>query len=491
MRIMDIADAPVAAASMVSDRWSVAGTETGSVATGLDLVADFPEWEGSASDSMRTRLAATSGQLRGISGTADTVSGLVDGHCSFLTVTQAIVKTTIALAEGVGMTVHGNGRVTSGRMGAAGVGMLALDILPGAGAAVDAAETGFTVALRGAMTAVAAADAGAAAAVTAAVLFDTGGKGAPGAVFPGARGRSVESPDGIADGVRIDRALDASLTPEGREQVLEIAGEAVRELRGRGLDPAEVGVEMTMDGGRLGTVLGDIDTADKITTVVSGTGSGGVSGLKDATAFAGRFTGPGQATVVWRDWSPPTNLLGAAFSGRAEAAGPTLRAHQSALRERNPDAELSIVGHSYGTRVIDEAAGDDILPLEADRIHLLGSPGMTADSADDLNLRALDGHAEVHVHKNPGDVIGLMADEPQIHGADPADRDWGADYVNGRDPAARGAWDRAKDALGPVGKLIDDGEDLAGSLWGLLDGDLGNEHGSYKTDEKVLQELRK
>ena len=116
---------------------------------------------------------------------------------------------------------------------------------------------------------------------------------------------------------------------------------------------------------------------------------------------------------------------------------------------------------------------------------------MTADSADDLNLRALDGDAEVHVYKKSGDMIGIMADEPQLHGDDPADRDWGADYVNGKDPGDRSLWDRAKDALGPVGELVDDGEDLAGSLWGLLDGDLGDEHSSYKTDENVLEALRK
>ncbi len=491
MRIRDIADAPVAVASLAADSWSTTGTELVAVATGIDGVAVLPRWEGASSDSMRGRLASSSGRIRTLGGTADTVSGVLDGHCGFLTVPQAIVNATITAAETAGMTVHGNGLVTSGRKSLAGVGMLVLDTLPGVGTATDAAETAFTVTLRTAMAAVAGMDVAAAAAITAAALVDAGGQGTPGVVSPGVRGKSAKSPDGIPDGVRIDRALDASLTPEGREKVLEIADEAIRELLAHGQDPAEIGVEISMDGGKLGVTLGNIDTADKITTVVSGTGSGGMSGLKDGAAFAGRFTGPGQATVVWREWSPPSNLFGAAVSGRAEAAGSTLRAHQSALRQRNPDAELSVVGHSYGTRVIDEAAGDAILALEADQIHLMGSPGMTAGSADDLNLRALDGDAEVHVYKKSGDMIGIMADEPQLHGDDPADRDWGADYVNGKDPGDRSLWDRAKDALGPVGELVDDGEDLAGSLWGLFDGDLGDEHSSYKTDENVLEALRK
>ena len=65
---------------------------------------------------------------------------------------------------------------------------------------------------------------------------------------------------------------------------------------------------------------------------------------------------------------------------------------------------------------------------------------MTAGSANDLNLRALDGDAEVHVSKKSGDMIGIMADEPQLHGDDPPDRDWGADYVNGKDPGGRTSW---------------------------------------------------
>jgi hypothetical protein len=47
------------------------------------------------------------------------------------------------------------------------------------------------------------------------------------------------------------------------------------------------------------------------------------------------------------------------------------------------------------------------------------------------------------------------------------------------------------DLLGPVGDSVDARKDTLGSLWGLLDRDLGDEHSSYKTDGKVLEALRK
>jgi hypothetical protein len=489
MNIREIADAPVAAASLATGSWSDTRTELEEVASGIDLVSTFPEWEGTAADSRSEQLTSVSGQIRTAGEAAAQVAELLDSHCHLLTGIRDEVATTIIAAESAGMTVHDSGLVTSGAPGFHGLGTAVLGQMAAAGA--DPAAAAFTLVLRDAMESVTEADRAAADAITSAAGVDATCRVQENSLSPGARGAAAGSPDCIPPGVRIDGLYDPSVTPELREEMLRAADAAVAMLQEQGHDPADIGVEVITDGGNPATIIGNIDTADKVTTLVSGTGSGSLSALRGASEFAGRFTGPGQATVVWREWSPPGNLVGAMFNGRAEAAGPTLRKHQAMLRERNPDARLSIVGHSYGTRVIDEAARDDTATLDADEIHLLGSPGMKADSTSDLNLRALDGDAEVHVYKDSRDFIGGVADIPWIHGNDPGDWSWGADDINGRVPEDRGLWDRAMDLLGPVGDSVDARKDTLGSLWGLLDRDLGDEHSSYKTDGKVLEALRK
>lgn len=468
MRIREITEAPLALASLTAGNWSDAGAQLLATASGLEEVSAFPGWTGDAAGRMRHRVATSAGRMQDAGNTAATTADLLDLHCRILSGIRAAVLTVIGLAEGAGMAVHPDGRVTAG-------------MLRAAGGAADVAAAAFTATLRTAVASVHTLDAALAAKLTGIVggLSPTP-QTIPARTTPGMTGIKALSPARVTDGVRIDAGLSATLPPEVREKVLAIAEGAAGELRVRGLDPAEIGVTATTVGGEIGVVIGDIGTADKVTTLVSGMGSGDLGGLRESAALAGRITGPGQATVAWHGYAAPgdSDYLGAAGSGRAAGGGPALRSHQSELRKNNPDARLSIVGHSYGTRVIDEAAGDAALPLEADEIHLMGSPGMTADSADDLNLRAVDGDSEVHVHRHPGDIIGLVADDPLIHGDDPSDPGWGADFINGEEPGKdEGLWGDLKD--------------LGASAWGLTDLDPGNEHSSYRTDERVLEELRK
>lgn len=522
MKIRDIAHAPLSAAAPATDRWTATGTQARDVAADLGDAGEFPGWAGDAATTLRHRTGLAAGRVQTLGDAAATTAELLDLHCRALDVIQRTVVATIGVAESAGMTVHPDGRVTAGSKNATGIAMKVLDHVPGTGNAVDAAEAAFTVILTGAMATVRTLDAALAAKITGTVAGLPGAGGTSAEITPGTAGEEARSPGLSTEGVRIDAVLDESLTPELREEVLDIAEGAATELRARGLDPTEIPVTVTVVDGQLGTVIGDIDTAGKVTTLVAGTGSSDLGGLRDSAALAGRITGPGQATIAWHGYAAPESLAAAALSGRAESGGTALRGFQQQLRQRNPDARLSVVGHSYGTRVIDEAAGDGTVTLAADEIHLMGSPGMTADHASDLNLQATDGHAEVHVHKAEGDVIGLVADLPLLHGDDPADPDWGADFLDGeaagdrdRPDPARGVVHRAGAAglLGPfrapgqlgspsssgplgapVGNLVDEITDAAGGmadgLQGLFDLDVGDEHGGYRTDGKVLEALR-
>jgi hypothetical protein len=486
VKVRDITDARIARANLSTRVWSAAGEELGAGAEGLDSLAEFPGWSGTASDGMRHRISASSGRLRSASLAAGAAGDLLELHCGVLTTVQLAVVATVRTAEAAGMTVHDDGRVTAGRAGAAGTVAAVLSHVPAASGAVRSAEAALTAVLRAAMTTVSCLDTAFALQVHAVTSVEPGPDPAPAPVpvAPGTAGSWALSPDGVTDGVtdgvpegvRVDPRLTGSVSPEVQEELLEVATAAAQELVLRGLDPGQTGVEVTTVGGAPGVVVGDITTADRITTLVSGTGSSDLGGLRDSAALAGRISAPGHATVAWHGYAAPGSLPEAALSGSARSGGTSLRGLQSTLREHSPQARLSVVGHSYGTRVIDEAAGDDIFALDADEIHLMGSPGMTAPTAGDLNLRATDGHAEVHVHKTPGDVIGLVADIPRIHGDDPADPDWGADSVNGvppgQAPADRQWWETAM------------------NLWGLTDLDVGDEHGSYCGDEKVLGALR-
>ena len=80
-------------------------------------------------------------------------------------------------------------------------------------------------------------------------------------------------------------------------------------------------------------------------------------------------------TATWsplkEGWPHLARLLAAAVDG--------LRAARGAVA--SPDARTTVVAHSYGTWVVDEAA-DEPGSLAADAVVLLGSPGMDGAAAD-------------------------------------------------------------------------------------------------------------
>ncbi len=162
---------------------------------------------------------------------------------------------------------------------------------------------------------------------------------------------------------------------------------------------------------------GDLDTADDVAFLVPGVGNDvdDLDGLGDdaqAVADAALAAAPAAsvATVAWLGYRPPAGarLWQAAGTGAAARGGVALEgdlAGLAATRAADPlrrgDARVSVLAHSYGTVVVDQAAdlpGD----LDADAVALLGSPGIEEEDATGLEA------PEVYDATSPMDPVSYL-----------------------------------------------------------------------------------
>ena len=189
-------------------------------------------------------------------------------------------------------------------------------------------------------------------------------------------------------------------------------------------------VHLDHDG--VAIALGDPTTSPAVATLVGGVGSSEPGRIHGHTDWASEIR---QASVIaWSAYPAPRSLPAAASTDSATRGARTLRSFQQSLRTRNPSAQLTVTGHSYGSVVVGHAArseatsSDTTPPLEADTVVIVGSPGTGADHAHELRPHALDGHAEIVVGRNDADPI-MFATSPDVgaHGPDPSYAQWGAD----------------------------------------------------------------
>jgi hypothetical protein len=145
--------------------------------------------------------------------------------------------------------------------------------------------------------------------------------------------------------------------------------------------------------GLAAVALGDLDTADDIGVLVPGVGTdladlGGQLGDAADVAAATRRSAPvgaTVATVAWLGYLAPPDVLAGSVRLYATVGGPRLDAALAGLDASRragsaPEPRTTVLAHSYGTEVVDVAAGDDG-ELDADAVVLLGSPGMTGTAA--------------------------------------------------------------------------------------------------------------
>jgi hypothetical protein len=151
---------------------------------------------------------------------------------------------------------------------------------------------------------------------------------------------------------------------------------------------------LDLRGDRVALAIGDLDTADLVALVVPGifnTPADDLTGLigdtEDLGNAARTAAGPAAtvATMLWLGYRTPSTLFQAVVRTSAERGGPALASALDGLAAgrravASSPGRTTVVAHSYGTYVVDEAA-DEAGDLAADAVVLLGSPGMEDDAA--------------------------------------------------------------------------------------------------------------
>ena len=145
---------------------------------------------------------------------------------------------------------------------------------------------------------------------------------------------------------------------------------------------------LDLPGDRAVLGLGDLDTADAVGLLVPGIWNrpgddlGNLVGDARAVRDAATVASPGLtvATAVWLGYRTPRTPGQIVTRRSAGEGGPALARALAGLQASRtvldvPAARTTVVAHSYGTVVVDEAA-DEHGTLAADAVVLLGSPGM-------------------------------------------------------------------------------------------------------------------
>jgi hypothetical protein len=166
-------------------------------------------------------------------------------------------------------------------------------------------------------------------------------------------------------------------------------------------------------GDRVTVAVGDLDTADTVAVLVPGVLTapyddlGRWTGTGQAVAAATRRAAPGSsvAALVWLGYRTPQEVPAMALRCAAERGGEALAGDLAGLAAARravggEPARTTVIAHSYGTVVADEAADVDGR-LAADAVVLLGSPGMQGDAHD---LEA----PEVYAAGSPADLVSYL-----------------------------------------------------------------------------------
>ena len=176
-------------------------------------------------------------------------------------------------------------------------------------------------------------------------------------------------------------------------------------------------------------IVGDAVDPERVITMVAGATTGKPSQLAGELQKARYLSEQtGAAVVVWQGYAPPPLLTDAISPHRAAAGADDLAMFQAALDERYPDAQKTVVAHSYGTLLATKAASTH--GLLADDLWILGSAGVAASHASELTLAGPE--ATVHVVDSPTDPILLLRSGPSAAlGASPSYVGWGGEQVPG------------------------------------------------------------
>lgn len=150
--------------------------------------------------------------------------------------------------------------------------------------------------------------------------------------------------------------------------------------------------------GRIAVVQGDLSTAGHVAVTVPGISNTMANywGLLDEGKRLHAAAGDGTAVVTWLGYDTPVGVSANPLHGGQELAeittttlaepGASALVHfVDGVRTASPGAEITVIGHSYGSLVTGLAAQQG---LQADNVVFIGSPGVGAHSVDDFDLPA-------------------------------------------------------------------------------------------------------
>lgn len=261
----------------------------------------------------------------------------------------------------------------------------------------------------------------------------------------------------LARAALLDRAGDTAGADRARRASAGL--EATRRRLDAG-DAYLLRLERGSTGGRLVLAVGDPEHAAHVLTHVPGTTAGwdGVPGdlaRVEATRAAARAAAADGtvAAVLWTGYDAPPDLVAAADPRAARAAAGDLRSFQDGLRAGHAGpVHLTVVGHSYGSTVVGNAARGG--GLAADDVVFVGSPGTGAGHASELGTAPGHVWATTARHDPIDRVPGVegfatsrgFAPTGLLHGPNPAAPGFGARVF---DSAPGSALPRADDPATP------------------------------------------
>lgn len=204
--------------------------------------------------------------------------------------------------------------------------------------------------------------------------------------------------------------------------------------------------------------ISDPDTADNVAVFVPGTGStvenigGNIDRMDDLKAQSELIDDEAStSTIVWLGYDAPDKLTAAIRSGPASDGAPSLREFTHGLRasHEGDGANLTVIGHSYGSTVVGHADREGTGGLGADEIIVAGSPGMGVDSADELSI-------------GDDSLWTAMADDDQIRfvpglilGTNPVNEGFGGTRIaNGGASGHSGYWAADSESLRNQGYIV-------------------------------------
>lgn len=174
------------------------------------------------------------------------------------------------------------------------------------------------------------------------------------------------------------------------------------------------------DKGHAAVSINNPDTAKRDATFIPGTGQDltrfDASAMKSermlsATLAADKSLHPQDVSVTtWMGYDRPMSLIDAASTSYARNGAAALDDFQAGIRASHNDAVTggpslnTVIGHSYGSTELGAAATGGH-HLDANNVIAVGSPGVLAGHASDLNL---DPGAHVFATRAQNDVIGVV-----------------------------------------------------------------------------------